>query len=162
MVPQILLLMICLLGLWVPFIQTKDLLRWVLYGTLIVIGFFLVRSLFARRPVVVMGEGFILIRGVRPGAWKLFQLWRTENIPDRDVVSVRIGYLRKQLFGNLVEVVPGEPSRGAVLQAFLWIDFLQGGVHKSVYYPHIMNICRFDELIALLTARFGVRVENRM
>jgi hypothetical protein len=49
------------------------------------------------RPSVVveLDSTGMSFRGVRPGAWKLFQLWKKIYLRNADITEIRIGKIRK-------------------------------------------------------------------
>jgi hypothetical protein len=104
----------------------------------------------------------IVIRGVRPGIWKLFQLWIVERIEDSNISLIRVGYIRDKKLGGLVSYPPGEPSKGAVFQMFLWIKYRKEGIERDIYYPHLKNIEDYLKLIKLLEDHYGTKVEKSL
>jgi hypothetical protein len=122
----------------------------------------LVKSATTKQPVITFQRDGIVMRGVRPGAWKLFQGWVTERIDDASVTLIRIGYLRESHLGGLVSLPPGEPSKAATFQMFLWIKYVFQDHEKELYYPHLKNVRHFLELIQLLESRYGSKVEKHL
>jgi hypothetical protein len=97
--------------------------------------------------VVVFETGGILIKGVRPGWWKLFQRWNWVRINDEHVEGMKLPPI-------------GEPSRGGFFQNFLWIHYKSGNGDSEIYYPNIYDIQNSNVLIAQLKERFGEKVKT--
>jgi len=158
--PPVIIGLICVIALFFPIFAVNAVLRCLLISVF-VFGFVLaIKEAFYARPVIVFEENGILFRGVRPGKWKLFQLWVTEQISDITVSSVRIGSLREKAFGGTLTYTPGEPSKGARFQVFLWIKYKKCGKDMDLYYPHLINVSDYRALIVSLEKRYGSRVEK--
>jgi hypothetical protein len=117
-------------------------------------------SLFKPRPVIVLADGNFVIRGVRPGVWNFFQRWCLEKIDDERVISIKMGYLRGKRRFLFIRRPPGEPSRNAIYQWFLWIVYTENSQQKEIYYPHLKNIKGYRDLIQQLRMRFGSKCEE--
>ncbi len=162
-VPPVTFLCICVLSLLTPIAQTTEAIRASIYLALAVSAFFLVRAAVSQPPVVVVvKDDGLVFRGVRPGVWKLFQRWHVQRIGDQQILSIRIGYLRERILRGLLAYPPGEPSRAAAFQMFLWVTYLDNGLQREIYYPHLKNVARFRELIELLESRYGTKVEKHL
>jgi hypothetical protein len=109
---------------------------------------------------VVFETGTILIKGVRPGWWKLFQRWTWVRISDEYVEDIRVGRIRENSLLGMKSPPIGEPSRGASLQNFLWIRYKSGNGDSEIYYPEIYDIQNAKALIAKLKERFGEKVKT--
>lgn len=152
-------ILVFLIALAIPVVQESASAKIGVYIALTVsIGFFFY-SASSNAAVVVLDKDSLVIRGVKPGIWKLFQLWHVTRVADQDIVSIKLGYLREEL-GSRFNYTPGEPSRNAAFQVFLWITYREDGVDKDIYYPHIKNIKGFEDLATLLEARYGQKVQK--
>src|SRR4051794_23036133 len=95
-VPGLLLTIACAVALLFPLANDVILFRISALVGLVLSLFAVLKSLFFKpRPVMVLEEGKFEIRGVKPGAWKLFQRWRVKKIDDECVISIKMGYLRE-------------------------------------------------------------------
>jgi hypothetical protein len=160
--PWVFLLLILVIALFVPIVRSIFAVKVMVSLFLLLIVLCLIKSVFIRRPVITLQNDGIVLRGVRPGIWKLFQRWVTERIDDANVTLIRIGYLREKHFNGLISWPPGEPSKGAMFQMFLWIKYNSHGHEENLYYPHLKNVADFMDLIKTLESRYGSKVEKRL
>lgn len=156
----ILFLVIGVVGIFVPLFQSSEAFRLTVYGVFLLAGVGLIRGLFLKRPVAILDEGGLILRGVRPGMWKLFQSWKVRRVADENIRSIKLGYIREKKLGGLISYPPGEPSRNAVFQMFFWLDYLENGHPESLYYPHLKNIAKYRDLVEILEGRYGAKVEK--
>jgi hypothetical protein len=127
---------------------------------MLITGFvMLVKGLVIKRPVLILKETSLILRGVRPGRWKLFQLSVTKEVKDDALSLIRLGYIREKIADGLLSYPPGEPSRNAIFQSFLWLKYVEGGKTRDLYYPHTKNIANHRLLMQLLTQKYGDKVE---
>ena len=149
-----------LVGCFVPLIQVSAAFKLTVYGGLLLGCAGLIKGLFVKRPVAILDEQSMVLRGVRPGTWKLFQCWKVKQVANEDIVSIRLGYIREKQFHGLIQYPPGEPSRNAIFQMFFWLDYLENGRPRSLYYPHLKNIADYQCLVKVLKGRYGTKVET--
>ncbi len=160
-VPWLLILMACVLALLFPLSQELTSFRTAVLLGLALSLLAVLKLLFVKpRPVMILEDGSFVIRGVKPGAWKLFQRWFIERIDDKCVVSIRMGYLRGKGRSILFRLPPGEPSRNAIFQLFLWVTYTERGEEKEIYYPHLKNIKDYRDLAERLRIRFGPKCQE--
>jgi len=153
--PWVLLQVVCFLALITPLFQTNAPLKIV---DLLVFGLAtiaLFRAVLIKHPALVFEEKSVVLRGLRPGEWKLLQCWVTDSINDQDITSVRIGYIREKRLPP-----SGVPSRNARFQMFLWIKYMKEGKEAELYYPHLKNIKNYKDLIECVRARFGSKCKE--
>jgi hypothetical protein len=158
----IFLLFVCVIALFIPIVRSIHAIKFSVYLVFLLSALFLVKSIATRRAVVTLEANGMVLRGVRPGIWKLFQRWVVERIDDSSVNLIRVGYLRDKTLGGLVSYPPGEPSKGAVFQMFLWVKYNSNGRQMEIYYPHLKNVSGFIELINCLESRYGSKVEKSL
>ncbi|HEX3720564.1 MAG TPA: hypothetical protein VH595_21645 [Verrucomicrobiae bacterium] len=161
-VPWIFLSLISIIALFVPIVSSIFAIKIAVYLVLLFSILCLIKSAVTKRAVVTLQDDGIILRGVRPGIWKLFQRWITERIDDTSVSLIRIGYLREKQLGQLFSLPPGESSKGAMFQMFLWVKYDNHGCKRELYYPHLKNVSRFMELIQSLESRYGSKVEKHL
>jgi hypothetical protein len=159
-IPWALLMVISVIGLFVPIEHSS--FKITVYVVLALSIVLTIRGVFAKRPVVELSMDGIVMRGVRPGMWKLFQLWIVERIEDANISLIRVGYIRDKRLGGLFSYPPGEPSKGAVFQMFLWIKYRKEGVERDIYYPHLKNVANYPQLIKLLEDHYGPKLEKSL
>jgi len=159
-IPWAILMVISIIGLFVPIEHSS--FKITVYVVLVISIVLTMRGAFVKRPVIELGTDSMVIRGVRPGMWKLFQLWIVERIEDANISLIRVGYIRDKRLGGLFSYPPGEPSKGAVFQMFLWIKYRKEGIEKDIYYPHLKNVTDYPQLIKLLEHHYGAKVEKSM
>jgi hypothetical protein len=161
-IPWLLCLGISMIGSCIPLLQSNHvvIVSLSLIFVLSVLG--CIKAIFVNHPVVVLKEGGMVLRGLRPGMWKIFKCWVVERIDDSSVNLIRVGYLRDKMLGGLVSYPPGELSGGAVFQMFLWVKYNRNGREMNIYYPHLKNISGFMELINCLETRYGSKVEKSL
>jgi len=155
LVPQALFIAIACFFLLIPLVQGNNLFRVCTYVAIGISVASVIKQVVLRNPVIDLGDDFLVIRGVRPGAWKLFQLWRTETIRLDEIVHVQAGYLRTSNPIGLKLPPVGEPSRNAVFQYFLWIHYLKAGKRQEIYYPHFKSVQNYKAALSLLRERVG-------
>ncbi len=109
---------------------------------------------------VVFETGSILIKGLRPGWWKLFQRWIWVRVSDEQVEDIRIGRIREDSVLGMKLPPIGEPSKASSLQNFLWIRYKSSGRSCEIYYPEIYDIQNAKLLIAKLKERLGEKVKT--
>ena len=119
-----------------------------------------IRKVVCPRIAVVFREDLVVITGVRPGWWKLFQLWNTVPIPWDDIISIRVGKIRDTHILGVKTPPLGEPSRGGCFQNFLWIRYKQSGQECQIYYPHINDIQDSQQLVRALREKLPTRIEE--
>jgi hypothetical protein len=153
----------CCVGLFFPLSQESQKFRTALIVAVALCCLLLLRLLIVKpSPVVILDDDSVVIRGVKPGVWKLFQLWHTKRIKDEEILSIRMGYLRGKKRFILFRHPPGEPSRNAMFQLFLWITYIERGDQKEIYYPHMKSIKHYDRLVEHLQSRFGSKCEENL
>ena len=162
MVHWLFLLFICLIALCIPIVRSTPAVQFSVYLAIILSILFLVRSIIIKRVVVAFEDNGLVLRGLRPGIWKLFQRWVVEHIDDASVDSIRVGYLRDKRLGGIVSYPPGEPSKGAIFQIFLWVKYKSKQGQMEIYYPHLKNVSRYMDLINCLESRYGSKVEKSL
>ncbi len=153
--PWVLLQIVCILAFITPLIQTNTALKILVLSIFGLATIALLRALIVKHPSLIFEERGIVLRGVRPGAGKLFQCWVSDSIKDQDITSVRIGYIREKRLPP-----SGEPSRNARFQMFLWFKYAKDGKELELYYPHLKNIKNYVDLIGCVRARFGSKCEE--
>ena len=149
LIPIFIIQILLVLGLLTPLVQTQLLLKW---GVLIAIALSLVllfRVLLVSRPVLIIEENNLFIRGVRPGFWKFFQLWHNERMRLDEIVKIQVGKIRGDFYGFKIPPL-GEPSKNACFQKFLWITYKRNGELMEIYYPHTPQIKNFDKALQTL------------
>jgi len=156
------LIVICAIALILPFFRSSRVLTLGVYIAAVFALLCLFKNIFFKRIVVSLEPGRIMLLGLRPGMWKLFQRWIVERIDDKDIVAIKVGYLRERRLGGMLSYPSGEPSKAAIFQMFLWVKYRNGGREKNIYYPHLKNVSRFVDLIACLEARYGSKVEKHL
>lgn len=161
-IPWVCLAAIAAMAPIIPAVRSNSVAEAVAYVLLAACAVMVARSLFVRQIVLDLQDGCIILRGVRPGMWKLFQRWVVERIEDSKVIRVRIGYLRERYAGGLISWAPGEPSKGGMFQMFLWVTYGNGGSQSELYYPHLKNVANYTALIACLESRYGDKVEKHL
>jgi hypothetical protein len=83
---------ICVLALLLPSSQQSTLFKIPVIVISVVCLLMLLKSTIIKpSPVLVFEENNFKIRGVKPGVWKLFQLWHIEEIVNQEVQSIRLG-----------------------------------------------------------------------
>jgi hypothetical protein len=157
--PWVSLSLIFAIALFIPIVDSTFAIKVAVYLLLLSSILYLVKSIVTKPAVITLQADGIILRGVRPGTWKLFQRWFTERIDDTSVTRIRIGYLREKYLGGLVSLPPGEPSKGARFQMFLWVNYDNHGHPEELYYPHLKNVGNYMDLIKLLESRYGSKVE---
>ncbi len=149
-------------SLIVPLVRDSRVLTLGVYLIIAISTGTLVKQLAWGKPVLQLRAEEIVIRGVRPGVWKLFQFWRTETIKLSEIVRVRAGYLRSTIPLNLNIPPVGEPSRNSLFQFFLWIDYVRNGRNCEIYYPHFKSVGRYRAALTMLREMVGnERFEER-
>jgi len=156
----ILFMAIGAVSLAIPIVRETTALRLGVYTALAIAVFAVLRCLVFRKPVLELRGGEVVIRGVRPGLWKLFQMPRTETIAYEEIMRVRAGYLRNRYFGLLSLPPPGEPSRNSIFQYFLWIEYSRNGRQCEIYHPHFKLVARYMDALADLRERLGAKFEQ--
>jgi hypothetical protein len=107
---------------------------------------------------IILDGSSIVVKGVRPGWWKLFQRSTWVRISDHDIEDIRIGRIREDWLFGLKTPPAGEPSKGAAFQNFLWIRYTSAGGRHEIYYPEIYDIQSSKLLVSRLKERFGGKV----
>jgi hypothetical protein len=139
-----------------PFTLTY--LRWLLRALAAAVFGVAFYKLGRPRAAVVLSADEIQVKGLRAGWWKLFQRWTNVNIPDRNIIDIRIGRIRERsIFGFRLPPL-GEPSKSRSLQSFLWIRYKVGQESHEIYYPDIYDIQNPQRLVTELRKRFGSKV----
>jgi hypothetical protein len=162
LIPWVLFILISIMGSFIPFVHSHRPLKVGVCVICLLSALFVVKALFVERPVVVLKEGGVVFRGLRPGIWKIFKFWVSDYIADEQILSIEVGYLRGKAFFGLVSYPPGELSGAAIFQVFLWVKYIRKGREMEIYYPHLKNISQFTELIKCLESRYGPKVEKFM
>jgi hypothetical protein len=158
--PWALLQAICILAFITPLAEEFVPLKVFVMLSFGLVTFLQLKAFGISNPVLILDENRLVLRGVRPGFWKLFQRWITDTINDADITSVRIGYIREKRFGLYNAPPLGEPSRNKRFQMFLWIKHNKNGEEVELYYPHLKNVKDYKSAIECLRARFGSKYEE--
>lgn len=158
LIPFALIQCVLLMGFKIPILDNSLAAKWGLILALVLTLIFELKIVFVRRPVLIITENTIFLRGVTPGFFKLFQRWHAEEIRFADIITIEIGRIRRKLLGRISIPPLGEPSRNAVFQDFLWITYLKAGSRKELYYPHTPEIKDFDDALQELMKIGGYKV----
>ena len=151
--PWLIMLAVCalMLMLWMPNERP-----WWLKYTVLGLGIFSIIGLTQSlnpQAAIVIEEDALILRGVRPGAWKLFQMWHRVRVKYANIAAVRICYGESGLGqGHKVE-----PSRNSRFQLFLWIEYLDEENMEQIYFPHMKNIKDYEMAIDQLKIQLGDR-----
>jgi len=160
--PWLFLSLVFTIALFIPIVGSILAIKLAVYLLLLLSVLCLVKAAVIKQAVVTLQDDGMVLRGLRPGIWKIFKLWVSEYIPDEKILSIEIGYLRRKTFFGLVSYPPGELSGGAMFQMFLWANYDKHGRKKELYYPHFKNVANFMELIKCLESRYGSKVEKHL
>lgn len=134
----------------IPLFQANLILRSTVIICLALTCLWLVRVILVNKPVLIIYQDAIFLRGVRPGIWKLFQLWHNEKVSLDEIVKIRSGKIREDFIFGLKVPPFGEPSRNACFQKFLWLTYKRNGETKEIYYPHTSQIKNLDDALESL------------
>ena len=143
-IPWAILMVISIIGLFVPIEHSS--FKITVYVVLVISIVLTMRGAFVKRPVIELGTDSMVIRGVRPGMWKLFQLWIVERIEDAEYKPIRVGYIRDKRLGGLFLTRPENPRRVGCSKCFFWIKYRKEGIEKDIYYPHLKNVANYHNL----------------
>ena len=114
---------------------------------LIVVG---IGESFDKRPVLVITDESICLKGLRPGVMAI-KLWHRERIPLSDIIDIRIGKIREDARFLGLKLPPvGDPTSSSHIKKYLWIRYRKAGNDIELYYPHTPLIKNFDEALGHL------------
>ena len=127
-------------GFIMPFAQDAIWPRILLSAAVAVVSLILLQAVFIKRPVLIISTDSIYLRGLRPGFFKLVQLWHGETIPVSNIRKIEVGKIRKDA-GLGVKLPPsGVPSKSAWNMEFFWITYSRDGQEEQLYYPFVNRI----------------------
>jgi hypothetical protein len=156
----IILLVLGVLGLLIPLFSSNAAFRLAVYAVFL-LGFVgLIRGVLVKRPVVVLDEKEMVLRGVKPGFLKVFQRWFVERIGDNDIISIRLGYIREKIAKVILYPPLSVPSNTASFYMFFWVKSTKNGKQRDLYYPHLKDVDNYRELVKSLESRYGAKVEK--
>lgn len=138
------------LGVISPFVRDYPLATWSL--RFLILAFFVIEIYIVldRRPVLVITNDWVFLKGLRPGFAKLLQLWHGEQIPLGDIIDIRVGKIRERgAFGMKLPPL-GEPTSSSHIRKFLWVRYRRDGRQMELYYPHTPLIRNFDDALSHL------------
>ena len=150
-IPFILTQMLLSLGMVSPFLREHGTVVWSL-GVL-VIGLLAVEIwiAFDKRPVLVITNHWICLKGLRPGFTKILQLWHREKIQLDEIIDIRVGKIREERGPFRMKVPPlGDPRSSSHVRKFLWVRYCRSGRTLQLYYPHTPQIKNFEDALARL------------
>lgn len=112
------------------------------------------------RNVLQIANEFILVTCLRPGMWKLFQLWTGVKIRSDQLIRVEIGNVGKGMRSGRTHLIHLDASKNAVFQNVCVFHYEHDGVKECVYDPHTDNIEGFERAVAELQTTYGGRIEQ--
>jgi hypothetical protein len=121
---------------------------------------FVVLKIFKPREVLNIKAESIVVTGLRPGWWKLFQRWKTIEIPIGNIVSVEIGNIGNGLRAGKWHLSELDSSRNAVLQNVCVFRYEAEEKTQILYYPHTDTIKNFDQAVGELARTLVDKVER--
>jgi hypothetical protein len=143
------------LGIISPFVREFESIRWLLAFLILAIVFFEIRVVLDKRPVLVITDEGIVLKGLKPGFYKPLQFWYQETIPTGDIISIKVGKIREDI-GFGVKLPPlNTPSSTVTSQKFLWVKYCKAGKEAELYYPHISAIKNFGDALTRLQRLAG-------
>jgi hypothetical protein len=148
--PIFILQTVLVLSFLISFVQSRLFPKVVVLIALLFSVVWLLRVLLVNRPVLIIDENELFIRGLRPGFWKFFQFWHNERMSFNEIIKIRVGKIREDSVLGFKRPPLGEPSRNACFQKFLWITYKKGGEVMEIYYPHTPQIRNFDNALQRL------------
>jgi hypothetical protein len=158
LIPFFLTQLILGLGVISPFIYENKLARWIITFTIFVFVFFEIFIILNKRPILIITDKDIILRGLKPGVIKLIQFWHQESIPINDIIFIKVGKIREDI-GFGVKVHPIDvPSSSVRKLKFLWVRYRKAQKEMELYYPHTPTIKNFEEALVRLQHLVGNKV----
>jgi hypothetical protein len=126
-------------------------LVWLLCALMPILMVVQIRVALDKRPVLVITDESICLRGLRPGVAKIIQFWHQERILLGDIIDIRLGRIREDAgFLGLKLPPAGDQTSSSYIKEYLWIRYRKAGKQMELYYPHTPLIKNFEEALARL------------
>jgi hypothetical protein len=161
LVPFILMQAIVCLAIIIAYTREYRGLVWLFCASIPILIVVKIRVALDKRPVLVITDESICLRGLRPGLAKIIQFWHQERIPLSDIIDIRIGRIREDAgFLGLKLPPAGDQTSSSHIKKYLWIRYRKAGKQMELYYPHTPLIKNFEEALEhLRQLRSGKIVE---
>jgi hypothetical protein len=160
LIPVFIIQAILFLALMIPLVQAQPLLKVAIFFGLASSLIWLFRTLLFSRPVLIIEENEIYLRGLRPGCWKVLQFWQNERIRLNEIVKIRVGKIREDFIFDFKLPPRGVPSSNAARLKYLWITYERNGELNEIYYPHTPQIKNFGDALQKLKNLKDICVEE--